>query len=650
MTANSLSLGASKNDGAARVAPLRLPDALLVSANVLTAVTDRLRWRRQHVSDRTESSAITGRDHASQLAQARVDALRVTSVWNHFRLAMGGMKVADATPVAPGNDDVSTESASRPRNSADLVIPIALVVAALILGAAAGPWGELPVNDDWSYSAAARALRQRDGLAYTDWTSMPLLPQILIGAAFTSLFGASETVLRASTLMVMSAGLVALYFAAREVGARPARAGLLSACVFVNPVFFSLSLSFMTDSFFFTFVAATCWAWLRYARTQSTATFALGTSFAVIATLQRQLGLALPLAFGCALFASQGISRRTLRTTLVPLAIVAFTHVGYGLCVDHLIGRPALWDLKGRHLSSVLTHPGFKVPRDVLARIVATAGYTGITLAPLLLPVRLPALAGRRRLAAGALVAVLGVYMAQLTPPFKSLIHPTGVGIELASTTPGTGFLIAWRAVMFCGVLLSLTAVVSGVAAFVRSERRFPLRDRERWFVPCFLLSFCVITLAPLLPIVFFDRYLLGVLPLLGILIAARHQQTGAQEPGGFAWGSCAAFAAIAVVTTQDSFAWNRARWRAVDAAMTLHGAQPEHIDAGFEHNERRRHLPTLGAQLTKKRPVVPELDGHYVVSFTARPNHEVVQRFKTGSWLHSSRDILLLARTSQAE
>ncbi len=178
------------------------------------------------------------------------------------------------------------------------------------MGAAARPWGALPLNDDWSYSAA-RALLERGALAYTDWTSMPLLPQILIGASFGALFGGSDTVLRMSTLVVTSAGLVALYFAAREAGARPARAGLLSACVLVSPVFFSLSLSFMTDSFFFAFVAGACLAWLRYARTESAASYALGYRFGRGRDARSvSSGLALPLAFGLAVVATRGLSRQ----------------------------------------------------------------------------------------------------------------------------------------------------------------------------------------------------------------------------------------------------------------------------------------------------------------------------------------------------
>ena len=531
-----------------------------------------------------------------------------------------------------------------PRSRADWLIPASLFAAALTLGVAAGPAGAFPINDDWSYSAAARALLEQGRLAYTDWTSMPLLPQILIGAAFGALFGASETVLRMSTLTVTAAGLVALYFAAREVGARPGRAGLLAACVLVSPVFFSVSLSFMTDSFFFAFLAATCWAWLRYARTESATSLSLGTLFAVLATLQRQLGLALPLAFAAALVVTRGWSGRVLRTALLPLAVVALAHVGYGAYVERWVGRPLLWDEKIRHLVSVLTHPGFKIPREVLARSVAILGYTGITFAPLLLPLRVPVLSARARLVTGALVAVLGLYVAWLRPPFDSLVHQDGVGLPLTPSEPSAGFLIAWRIVIFSGVVLALGAAIPGITSALGAARRSAQRDRERWFAPCFLLSICVVTLSPLLPILFFDRYLLGVLPLFGILIAARHQPA-APTPRAFSLGYCAALAAIAVVTTQDSFAWNRARWRAIEVATASYGAAPEQIDAGFEYNERRRQLPTLGTQLSNERPRIPELDARYVVSFGPRAGYEALERFRTGSWLHGSRDVLLLER-----
>lgn len=555
--------------------------------------------------------------------------------------------VAASVDSESGPRALADEPASRAVTRADLVVPLALVVASFVLGALANPVGDLPINDDWSYSAAVRELLAQGSLRYTDWTSMPLLPQVLIGAFFGALFGPSETVLRISTLVVNSGGLVALYFAAREVGARPLRAGLLAACVLVNPVFFSLSLSFMTDAHFFAIVAATCWAWLHFARTERRASYLLGLGLAVAATLQRQLGLVLPLAFAFAWLVTRGRARRDLRIALVPVFVVALVHLAYGVCVDRLIGRPALWSAKTEHLISVLTHPGFAIPRDVLARVVATAGYTGLSLAPLLLPARLPALTSRGRLVAGAFLAALALYVAFLTPPFDSLIHPSGVGLRLAPAEPSAGFVLVWRASIFVGVLLVIPSLDAGLRALLRAVRGWTSEPKAQWFPAAFLLGFCLVTLAPLLPILFFDRYLLGVLPLFGILVAAlgHEPELESERPRLVDAVFVLSLAFVSVVTTQDSFAWNRARWRAIHAALDEHRAAPEEIDAGFEYNERRLRLPSIGHQLADDRPTVPALDPHYVVAFAPRAGHSVIGRFATGSWLHPSNDLLLLLR-----
>src|SRR5207249_2935668 len=125
----------------------------------------------------------------------------------------------------------------------------------------------------------------------------PLVVQVLWGALFCKLFGTSFTVLRASTLVLALSGVIATYAAARELGARRSVAFVVAAAVAVNPVYLLLSCTFMTDVPFFALAAVALWGFVRALRRGSSSALVVATVASVLATLIRQFGLVLPVAF-----------------------------------------------------------------------------------------------------------------------------------------------------------------------------------------------------------------------------------------------------------------------------------------------------------------------------------------------------------------
>ena len=109
------------------------------------------------------------------------------------------------------------------------------------------PVGNFPLNDDWSYGHAVQSLVERGTLRFTGWTSMPLVVQVLWGALFCFPFGFSFTVLRLSTLVLGLAGVLAAYELLCEAGSRRGLAICGALLLAVNPIYFGLSHTFMTD-------------------------------------------------------------------------------------------------------------------------------------------------------------------------------------------------------------------------------------------------------------------------------------------------------------------------------------------------------------------------------------------------------------------
>ena len=117
------------------------------------------------------------------------------------------------------------------------------VMAAVLLR----PFQDLPFLDDWTYAWSVEQLLKKGELRVLDWSASPNFVQVLWGALFCLPFGYSFSALRASTAVLAVWGLCSFYLLLRELGLgrREALAG--TATLGLNPVFFVLSWTFMTD-------------------------------------------------------------------------------------------------------------------------------------------------------------------------------------------------------------------------------------------------------------------------------------------------------------------------------------------------------------------------------------------------------------------
>ncbi len=230
------------------------------------------------------------------------------------------------------------------------------------------------------------------------------------------------------------------------------------------------------------------------------------------------------------------------------------------------------------------------------------------------------------------LVAALAVYVAVLTPPFDSLIHPGrgGPPAEPRRAERGLSDRVA-RDHLLRGLARAHRAWFPASSPWSAWRAAFRSGTRSAGSRRASSSTFCLVTLAPLLPILFFDRYLLGVVPLFGILIAARHQAGSPSRGARFRLG---VLRPASGDRRRHDPGLVRLELRAGARSMrrgACTGPRPSSIDAGFEHNERRRQLPTLGTQLSNQRPEVPKLEGRYVVSFSSLPDHEAGRAFCYG-------------------
>src|SRR5579884_1500676 len=173
-----------------------------------------------------------------------------------------------------------------------LALLAAYVVPLLIVR----PTLRLALIDDWNYQLSVRHLVDNHELWVAPWTAATLVGQIFWGALFAWPFGVGPIPLRFSTLVASFGGTLATYALCREFGVTRRRAVIGGLAVWLNPITFGLSYTFMTDVPFLALMIASVYAYVWAARRASLGGLVVGSALAGLAFLVRQQGVLIALA------------------------------------------------------------------------------------------------------------------------------------------------------------------------------------------------------------------------------------------------------------------------------------------------------------------------------------------------------------------
>lgn len=462
--------------------------------------------------------------------------------------------------------------------------PAALALAVLALAAAAlrALSRDFPLDDDWAYFTAARALVERGELRVPDIVSPTMIAHTAWGALFAKAFGLSFGALRASTL-ALSALALALF--SRLAGGSRRDAGLQ---LLANPLFFVLSFTYMTDVPYLAWFLLSVLLYQAALREDRAALWLAASAAAGLAYLVRQIGILVPAGAVLLLWRSGALTPRRAALALGPALLAAGLHQLW----FHFFHGPTWASVvyNGAATAAMLSDP-LRLSWEVYRRLAGGVLCLGLFTAPL----ALGALRGWRRPAAGAAAAAL-VFLAPFLllqgafPYFLNIIHEAGLG---APTIPGleakvSGLLgrAEFRAGLTLAALGSL-AVWLGRTRDLRSALAAP--EMRLWGL-CSVLQ----VLPPLAGGLFFDRYLLPALPFalaLGLRVAA---------PGRSGAGALALMLAWSAAGTWDYLSWSQARWEAGREAVRL-GIEAERLMGGIEWNGLRSYETGMAAARQRK-------------------------------------------------
>lgn len=568
-----------------------------------------------------------------------------------------------------------------------LLLLMAYVVPLLIVP----PIAAFPLIDDWNHALSVRHLVENGQLWIADWTATTLLFQVAWGALFTSIFGFSFNVLRLSTLVLSFAASLALYALCREVGVSPPRALLGALTLWLNPIFFGLSYTFMSDV---PYVGLYLLATLCYARgvgQNSERALFVGSWFAAFAFLTRHQGALLPPAvilYGVlARWPLRVLVRRFFLVAGIPMLAVG----GY-LLWWRSRGIP---QTQGEYITTLLQDgPRLGGPALILSAFIVI--YLGLFWLPLALGATASILHAIRQAVLlrrsgwywpvlwGGIVTALVLFIAlrgtkSPYPLNGQIVHPAGGWmpylidgsmIHVGGLGPDD-LLGERRAFLSLPARICFTILAAGglyllgvaLKLCAGARRLHAVRPPQQGVIVALgfigLFQFAGIFLPSVRLLggewLSFDRYLLPLAPLAiiaGLWATRRLRLSLVPMVIGLLL-----FAAFSLGGTQDWLSYNRLRWD-LGRELLASGVPMVQIDGGmewvgwnlYEYSQEQKMLPRTPAGPYWTYLIAPAVDSTYVIAFSPLPRYDVLERREYPSWLHREPVYLYVLRRQPSD
>lgn len=517
-----------------------------------------------------------------------------------------------------------------------LVIAVSAAAWAVIFVAIPAARQNFPLADDWAYARGFLLFAHGQGLHYLNWSPMPQLAQWLWALPFLWLGSPALPMvsLRISTIVISWFGLWAFYDLLRQGGLARDRALFGTVLLALNPLFFLIQGSFMTDvpSLSLCLIALAFYG--RAFESENASWLTPAVIVAVLAGITRQNTVAAPVAAMVMLWRKPTLRWQLpwLAAVLLPVAIAGVAHIWF-------TGRDDTMRLP----------PAVPTPTMTLILPFALLLYCGLASSPMLLVHPRP----RSWMVFGISFVVLLVFVkywlangkylprGDLFPYIDGHITPYGPYSEW--TLIGVRPLLLERPLRWLLTILGCAGAAGLIDRVVEAGK-----NKQLWeALPLFtFLSIPFIFIAMV-----FDRRFLFVFPGAIYLAGVGSKQSTWWWLPGLA--TCALWGAAAVGITHDSLAWNAARWAVGRRAVEERHIHPWDIEGGFEWDGSFAPIESgIADQPAGKHYLLPfseqqfrHVTHRYALAFTQPDGTEVVDQEPYTQWLLRGKFAYLLVR-----
>jgi len=461
------------------------------------------------------------------------------------------------------------------------------------------PIGDFPLNDDWAYAENVKALVVDHKIYFSDWPAMTLIVHTVWGALFCKIFGFSFTVLRFSNLIMGWFGLLATYALFREGNFSKKNAFWCTLLIGFNPIYFSLSYTYMTDVPFYTLVVMASLYFIKALNGKGDYNIIFATLYSVLAVLMRQLGVLMPLAFLFIFLIKRKITLKSVFQAVTPLVLT------YGIMSAFIKWREVNYGLSETFSSSgdlfkLVTWERFCFFMENLAQ--AFTSYWGFFLLPLitlLFPFLIKKIERKILLISGSLsLVILFLYWGKWNfTIIGNIIYNMGLGPKLISyhstnkayEIPAEIWIGIKAFMFFVGLLLVFIFLVHLFKNLfnVYQKRKIDIDPVKgfSFFAASIYLGFLTFNFF------YFDRYHLQLLPFFILIIFPKKLEAVFSK-----WSIKLAtlFFVIQVLysvgATHDYLSYSRSNWNLLHDNMEKLDLLPERFAGGFEFNCWYKH------------------------------------------------------------
>jgi len=453
------------------------------------------------------------------------------------------------------------------------------------------PLGEFPLNDDWAFAKSVWVLCETGKMTINDWPAMTLVGQVAWGALFAKIFGLSHVVLRVSTLIASLIGASTFYKLALYFSINRKIAAFASLLLFFNPLYFSLSFTFMTDVHFMAGMLLSIYFFLLYHKDARFKYLLLGALFSVFTTMIRQPGILVPLAFALTAYAKRQTSAAKI-LHFIPLLVTGLALVLHSFWLKSMAGDTA----SVGQIADLWTFIEKQNLWHWKTRISQSLFYAGLFLLPLSLllwsEIREMMKKKSSWIIIAACVAVVGFALVKSSYPHGNILYNLGLGPKVLKDTYGFNNLRPHFEGEIWPILLRILSATGLLFLLIHLCWRAVVMKFSMLAPPGYMrvakINLLIFTLLYLLFLVivagYFDRYTIPLVVSIGLVVIP--SKVKISVPAFRIACLCLALVAFfSIRFTHDYLSWNRARWNALNDLMTNHGVSALDIDGGFEFN-----------------------------------------------------------------
>jgi len=281
------------------------------------------------------------------------------------------------------------------------------------------PLADAPVVDSWVYSHAVDIFTHTGSIRFAGYSQATPALQVLYGAGWSRLFGASPASLDLSVAILGALAGLFFYALARRCGAAGWAATLATALLIANPCYLFMSFSFMTEIPFLALILAAHLAF-AHARDDASRWLWLSALIAALAFMIRPFAVAVLAgsAGSMLIFGRAKASSGALGRIVNMVKMIAPFAAGLVLCVLGWIWltrfNPKPWMLQQ---SQDRLHRLFDVSPAIYVGggLIGPLFYLGVVLSPMALP-HLLAASWRKGLTIAATLLAVALISMRLAP------------------------------------------------------------------------------------------------------------------------------------------------------------------------------------------------------------------------------------------